>query len=211
MKKLVLLGLAILISMSVVAAASMSNIQFFDEISGTLETKSRTGYFVWGVVNRAPLAEVMIKYDNVITGIPAGPTCMLYSVKTCPNDGWCHSNDTHCVKTEKTETITLDASESPYFASGWIKFNRDIPIDGTTTPVVDFEIELAKGNPYYWEYQIIDRNINKPNDFYVRRTSKNTYVITCHEVDLRTKARLAAPYYSVESVISWDFTATIQI
>jgi hypothetical protein len=197
--------------MSVVAAASMSNIQFFDEISGTLETKLRTGYFVWGVVNRAPLAEVMIKDDKVITGIPAGPTCMLYSASTCPENDWCHWNSTHCVKTTTTKTITLDDSETLYFASGWIKFNRDIPIDGTTTPVVDFEIELAKGNPYYWEYQIIGRNINKPKDFYVTRTSKNEYKITCQNVPIRTIARLAAPYYSVESVISWDFTATIQI
>jgi len=210
MKKLVLLGLAILISMSVVAAVSVSTMYFSGvDIEGSVETKSRTGYFVWGVVNRAPLAEVMIKEMKHIAGIPVGPTCMLYTKDECIIYG-CGWNGTHCIKTGIE--IAKDLLPDTYKASGWIKFNRDIPIDGTTkTPVVDFEIELTKNDPYYWEYQIIDRNINKPNDFYVTRTSKNTYVITCHEVDLRTKARLAAPYYSVESVISWDFTATIQI
>lgn len=209
MKKLVLLGLAILISMSVVAAASVSTMYFSGDIEDSVETKSRTGYFVWGVVNRAPLAEVMIKKMKPITGIPAGPTCMLYTQEECPIDG-CEWNDTHCIKTgiEQTKDLLPDT----YSASGWIKFNKDIPNDGkTTTPVVDFEIELAEGNPYYWDYQVINRTINEPNEFYVTRISKNTYVITCHEVYLKTKARLIAPYYSVESVIPWTFTATIQI
>jgi hypothetical protein len=66
MKKLVLLGLAILISMSVVAAASVSTMHFSGvDIEGSVETKSRTGYFIWGVKNRASAGQVEIMQSKI--------------------------------------------------------------------------------------------------------------------------------------------------
>jgi hypothetical protein len=153
------------------------------------------------------LVEVSITEEKTIKGITAGPPfCWNYTDETSCGEAGCVWSDGNCVKPEKTESLHTRT----YYASGWIKFNRDIDV-GKTTPVVDFEIELSTEDPYYWEYQVINRTINEPYNFYVKRTSKNTYEITCDEVNLRTIARLPAPYYSVDSVIPWTFKATITV
>jgi len=213
MKKLVLLGLAILISMSVVAAASVSTMYFSGvDIEGSVETKSRTGFYVWGVVNRAPLAEVTIKTEKTITSETAGPVCVIYNDEnSCTNAGctW-DTSVSKCVKPKIIQSVTLAAVT--YHANGWIKFDK-INV-GQTTRVKDFDMDLTllDHNPAQSpaDFLIYNRNLDTPN-FYVTRVSSNQYKVFCNGVSLRTKATLPYPYYFVAQEMPWIFEATIQV
>jgi hypothetical protein len=108
MKKLVLLGLAILISMSVVVAASMSTIQFSGGISGSMNTKFRTGYFVWGVQNYAPAGQLTITQPKSIgTYTILGPY-------------WADGYEKFNLKTPSTlERFDMQLTETNYPNSHW--------------------------------------------------------------------------------------------
>jgi hypothetical protein len=209
-KHLVLASLIVLSTFTIVTAATHDSMEFFGNFLGTVQTKYKSGFYVWGVVNRAPLAQVEMNKEETYLGIKADMTCWQLNQYDCAQHECVWDSD-HC-SIYKPGYLTLN--EGTYFASGWIKFNKDIPI-GQSTPVVDFEIELAKTDPSYWDYQIINRKIiqSESYTFFATRESKNTYTITCN-MDIKTIERLSAPstpYSSVEAEIPWSFTATINV
>jgi len=184
MKRLFLLGLILLISMTTVLATFSSTIKFSSDISSdNLPVKQRSGYYVWGALNRLKPVTITVNNQKTICG---------YNTKT-------------------SESKCVDLLPITYLVSGYIKFNN-IPI-GAEMPVSIFNTILSESDPNdpLGDYIIQYSNGNSINsDFYVRRIDQNTYEIVCKGVPIRTRAVLPYPWW-IEQNIIWDFTATMTV
>ena len=160
MKRLVLLGLILLISMTtVLAATTFYPLNFHDSnIVGAVQTFYQRGYYKWGAYNGAPEVKIEQKLTKVFTA---------YSVKN------------------QETTATCDAGM--FWSSGEIKFNTKIPVDSTTR-VTYFQMKFTprdRQSTSIWTYRINATEVNDPS-FYVTRISENEYEITCEKVYLNT-------------------------
>ena len=100
----------------------------------------------------------------------------------------------------------------PYFASGYIKFNRIAVGEETPVSIFNTIISLSDPNDPLGDYIIQYPNGNpiNPESFYVRRIDRNTYQIVCNKVPISTRAVVHAEQWFEQNII-WDFTATMTV
>jgi hypothetical protein len=135
-KRFVLFGLILLLSMTVVLATSTSNIKFYgDFLSDYITMKPRSGYYVWGALNR--LQPVTVTVTNKVlnnVSIPGG----IYWVS-----GYIKFNR---IAVGEQTSVSI--------------FNTIISASDPNDPLGDYIIQYLNGNPINPDFYVrrIDQN-----------------------------------------------------